>query len=64
MMLSTNDPHQKVRADHLKRDAYLYIRQSTLQQVLHNTEEYQTTVCAEATGGGAGLACGARDCHR
>ncbi len=38
MMLSTNDPHQKIRPDHLKRDAYLYIRQSTLQQVLHNTE--------------------------
>ncbi len=30
--------HQKVTADHLKRDAYLYIRQSTLRQVLENTE--------------------------
>lgn len=29
---------QKVRADHLKRDAYLYIRQSTLRQVFENTE--------------------------
>jgi DNA invertase Pin-like site-specific DNA recombinase len=37
-MISSNDPHQKVRAEHLKRKAYLYIRQSTLQQVLHNTE--------------------------
>ena len=37
-MISNNDPHQKVRAEHLKREAYLYIRQSTLQQVLHNTE--------------------------
>ncbi|MEI7837758.1 MAG: recombinase family protein, partial [Planctomycetota bacterium] len=41
MITSNNDPHQKVRADHLKRDAYLYIRQSTLQQVLHNTESTQ-----------------------
>jgi len=30
--------HQKVRPEHLKRDAYLYIRQSTIQQVFHNTE--------------------------
>lgn len=29
---------QKVTADHLRRDAYLYIRQSTIQQVFHNTE--------------------------
>lgn len=29
---------QKVTSDHLRRDAYLYIRQSTLQQVLNNTE--------------------------
>jgi diadenosine tetraphosphate (Ap4A) HIT family hydrolase len=32
------DMHQKVNADHLKRDAYLYIRQSTLRQVLENTK--------------------------
>lgn len=30
--------HQKVRPDHLKRDAYLYVRQSTLKQVMENTE--------------------------
>ena len=29
---------QKVNADHLKRDAYLYVRQSTLRQVVENTE--------------------------
>ena len=29
---------EKVQASHLKRDAYLYVRQSTLQQVLENTE--------------------------
>ena len=30
--------HEKVNAGHLKRNAYLYIRQSTLRQVLENTE--------------------------
>ena len=34
-----SDTHnQKVRPEHLKRDAYLYIRQSTIHQVFHNTE--------------------------
>ncbi len=32
------DAHQKVTASHLQRDAYLYVRQSTLRQVLENTE--------------------------
>jgi len=31
----------KVTAEHLKRAAYLYIRQSTLRQVLENTESTQ-----------------------
>jgi len=30
--------HEKVNASHLKRNAYLYIRQSTLRQVFENTE--------------------------
>jgi DNA invertase Pin-like site-specific DNA recombinase len=30
--------HEKVNAGHLKRNAYLYIRQSTLRQVVENTE--------------------------
>ena len=34
----THDPHQKVQASHLKRNAYLYVRQSTLRQVFENTE--------------------------
>lgn len=33
--------HQKVAAEHLERDAYLYIRQSTLRQVVENTESTQ-----------------------
>jgi len=32
------ETHQKVSASHLKREAYLYVRQSTLRQVLENTE--------------------------
>jgi len=32
---------QKVTDGHLKRDAYLYIRQSTLRQVMENTESTQ-----------------------
>jgi DNA invertase Pin-like site-specific DNA recombinase len=30
--------HSKVTADHLRRDAYLYVRQSSLYQVANNTE--------------------------
>ena len=33
-----SDAHQKVQASHLKRSAYLYVRQSTLRQVFENTE--------------------------
>ena len=36
-MLSS-EAHQKVTARHLKRHAYLYVRQSTLRQVFENTE--------------------------
>jgi DNA invertase Pin-like site-specific DNA recombinase len=35
------DAHQKVKPTHLKRTAYLYIRQSTLRQVFENTESTQ-----------------------
>ena len=34
----TGPIHQKVSASHLQRDAYLYIRQSTVRQVFENTE--------------------------
>ncbi len=33
-----SNAHQKVTASHLRRDAYLYIRQSTVRQVFENTE--------------------------
>jgi DNA invertase Pin-like site-specific DNA recombinase len=32
------DVHQKINADHLRRDAFLYVRQSSLRQVFENTE--------------------------
>ena len=32
---------EKVRTSHLRRDAYLYVRQSTIQQVFENTESTQ-----------------------
>jgi hypothetical protein len=39
--MSPSAAHEKVRAEHLRRRAYLYIRQSTMQQVLENTESTQ-----------------------
>ena len=33
-----HDTHRKVTTSHLKRNAYLYVRQSTLRQVFENTE--------------------------
>ena len=35
------ETHQKVTATHLKRNAYLYVRQSTMRQVYENTESTQ-----------------------
>ncbi len=37
----SNEGHQKVTASHLRRSAYLYVRQSTLRQVFENTESTQ-----------------------
>src|SRR6266852_3181803 len=37
----TTDVSQKVTASHLQRDAYLYVRQSTVRQVFENTESTQ-----------------------
>mgnify|MGYP000879932784 CR=1 FL=1 len=37
-MMNPEHVFQKVTPNHLKRDAYLYVRQSTLRQVLENTE--------------------------
>ena len=40
-MPMNNETNQKVTAAHLSRMAYLYVRQSTLRQVLENTESTQ-----------------------
>ena len=37
----TSPTHQKVTASHLERNAYLYVRQSSMQQVFENTESTQ-----------------------
>jgi len=37
----SSEKHQKVQPCHLQRDAYLYLRQSTLRQVVENTESTQ-----------------------
>lgn len=37
-MPMNSESHQKITAAHLSRAAYLYVRQSTLRQVLENTE--------------------------
>ena len=34
-------PDFKITADHIRRDAYLYVRQSTLRQVAENGESTQ-----------------------
>jgi hypothetical protein len=36
-----NAARTKVTPSHLKRDAFLYVRQSTLHQVMQNTESTQ-----------------------
>lgn len=40
-MSLNGEAHQKITAAHLSRMAYLYVRQSTLRQVLENTESTQ-----------------------
>jgi DNA invertase Pin-like site-specific DNA recombinase len=35
------DPKEKIKSQHLRRNAYLYVRQSTLRQVMENTESTQ-----------------------
>jgi DNA invertase Pin-like site-specific DNA recombinase len=39
--ITPNAARTKVTASHLKRDAFLYVRQSTLHQVMQNTESTQ-----------------------
>jgi len=41
VVTTPNAASTKVTASHLKRDAFLYVRQSTLHQVMQNTESTQ-----------------------
>src|SRR5664279_4314765 len=38
----------KITTDHLRRDAYLYVRQSSLRQVLENSESTQRILALRA----------------
>ena len=53
-MDTSTSSHRKVRTNHLQRDAYLYVRQSSMRQVLENTEstkrQYQLRERALALG--------------
>jgi hypothetical protein len=53
--MSTGERNSKITSEHLRKNAYLYIRQSTLQQVLENKEstrrQYELRRRAVALGG-------------
>lgn len=51
--ITPNAVRTKVTASHLKRDAFLYVRQSTLHQVMQNTESTQRDRARVAPGPGA-----------
>ena len=61
---TTHEAHQKVKPSHLKRNAYLYVRQSTLRQVMENTEGTAAAIRFEATRGSVGMALGEDYCNR
>ncbi len=46
---------QKVTAGHLQRQAMLYVRQSTLHQVLAQYGKYGATICVTRTSHRSGL---------
>jgi hypothetical protein len=58
------DTHQKVNAGHLKRNAYLYVRQSTIRQVLENTESTKRQYALQQTRDRPGLDCRTDRRHR
>lgn len=50
-----SDVQMKVSAEHLRRDAYLYVRQSSLHQVVHTpSPRAANTICAAAWSRSAG----------
>jgi hypothetical protein len=44
----TMEAHSKVTASHLKRDAYLYVRQSTVRQVFENQHGFRAELSERA----------------
>ena len=58
------EAHQKVNTGHLRRNAYLYVRQSTPRQVQENTESTQRQYDLRTTRCRAGLASGTGGGHR
>ena len=58
----STDAYRKVSASHLTRDAYLYVRQSSLRQVMHKYREHPAAIRLAGTSCGIGLAPGA-DSH-
>ena len=54
----------KVTAEHLARTAFLYVRQSTLRQVIHNTESTQRQYALRQRAIAARLAGRADRCDR
>jgi len=53
------EEHHKVSPSHLQRLAYLYVRQSTLRQVLENTESTKRQYALRERAVAPGLAAGA-----
>jgi DNA invertase Pin-like site-specific DNA recombinase len=49
-----SDASSKVLTSHLQRDAYLYVRQSTLRQVFENTESTKRQYALRQTATGLG----------
>ena len=56
MSVTALNSNPKITAGHLKKTAYLYIRQSTLRQVFENTESTQRQYALASAGDCPGLA--------
>ena len=59
-----DERHRKVKASHLARDAYLYVRQATCCQGLENADRLQRQYDLRQQAAGAGLAGRTCDRHR
>jgi hypothetical protein len=50
----SSDTQSKVQARHLKRSAFLYVRQSSLRQVFENSESTLSMICVSEPSHSAG----------